>query len=39
MWHGAGLRREKLGQTGVDRSNIVLMGHSAGAHLIALLAA
>jgi acetyl esterase/lipase len=35
----AGLRRENSARLGVDRSNIVLMGHSAGAHLIALLAA
>ena len=31
--------QQKGPKTGVHRSNIVLMGHSAGAHLIALLAA
>ena len=34
----AALQRD-AGKLGIDRDNIVLMGHSAGAHLIALLAA
>lgn len=31
--------QQDAGKFGIDRDNIVLMGHSAGAHLIALLAA